>query len=625
MLFGLCMASPALTSVAPAAAQATTVSFSTAELAPADAIGYIVSTTDEQSEQWQLADTLLDRAGLGAALDELAAEELTDESGQNLPLDAFLGGEVGVVLYQSALETLAAESMAGADMEAMLEGLGMETPEADTGEETGQGFAIVLDARAPDTAWTGIRDSLQERTNEESTYEGTTILYAPPSSDSEEGMAAAQVGDHVLIGLAPQDLHPLIDTANGTTESITTLPEFTQTQDALPQDFLMFAFFTAIDPSQANFGPFAGFANQLATESFFGVTIAADEPGFRMETVEIPASGETLPAGAANFTSELVEIAPADTLLFLSAGDLGATGVLDAIGATFIALALGMGDPSAAPDPNQAPEEFIAAQYEAAAAMIGINLQTEFFQQFEGEYGGWLAADADTQTLSGLFATGLGDPERVANALTQLSFLVQGATGGETPLTTREVGGGEVFVIELGDEAGSTLEFGVVGDHLVIGAGDAVDRFGGDAGDALSADPQFQAVMETLPAERNGLFYLDLARAIPLGQMAAEASEDMGMGFDSGPDANEACADYATQEEAQAAYDAGESGTFDLDQDFDGEVCEDFFAAGETTDAGSDPAAALADVDYSAIKAIAMASHSEGDMRRSSAILYIQE
>ncbi len=50
------------------------------------------------------------------------------------------------------------------------------------------------------------------------------------------------------------------------------------------------------------------------------------------------------------------------------------------------------------------------------------------------------------------------------------------------------------------------------------------------------------------------------------------------------PDASESCANYATQEEAQAAYDAAESGTFDLDQDFDGEVCEDYFAIAETGD-----------------------------------------
>ena len=177
-----------------------------------------------------------------------------------------------------------------------------------------------------------------------------------------------------------------------------------------------------------------------------------------------------------------------------------------------------------------------------------------------------------------MFASGVEDAETVSNALQQLSFLIQGATGAETPLTTREVGGGQVYVIELEDEAGSTLEFGVVGDYLVVGKGDAVDRFGEEATGSLAENAQFQAVMDTLPAEHNGLTYIDLEQAIPLMELAAEESEGLGLGgAEEITDASESCADYETQEEAQAAYDAAESGTFDLDQDFDGEVCEDYF------------------------------------------------
>ena len=135
----------------------------------------------------------------------------------------------------------------------------------------------------------------------------------------------------------------------------------------------------------------------------------------------------------------------------------------------------------------------------------------------------------------------------------QLSFLIQGASGAESPLTTREVGGGQVYVIELGDEAGSTLEFGVVDDYLVFGKGDAVDRFGEEPTDSLAENTQFQAVMDTLPVEYNGLTYVDLEQAIPLMQVAAEESEDLGFGpTDQIPDASESCANYETQEEAQA-------------------------------------------------------------------------
>jgi hypothetical protein len=632
VLFGLGVLVPSLGRVAPVAAQASTVSFSTAEVAPADSIAYLVMTLDDQSEQWRLADTLLDRAGLGEALDQEIGSELRDEAGNDLPLDAFLGGEVGVIVSPTVLETLAEESMGAADLEAMLGGMETASPEAEPAADAAQGFAVALDARAPDTAWTGIQDSiLGEDQHEEATYEGTDILYAPPATADDEGVAAARAGDLILIATTPEDLYPLIDTADGRTEAITTVPEFTSVQDALPGEFLMFLFANSIDTSDANFGPFAMFADQFSTQSFTGLTIAADEPGFRMETVTMAAEGETLPAGADNFDSELLTKAPDDALLFASAADLGATGVLDVLGATVIGLAMGMGDPSAMPDANTSSEDYVAEQYKAAESLIGINLQTDLFQQLSGEYGGWLRANLENEDVSGLFASGVENPETVSNALMQLSFLIQGASGAETPLTTREVGGGQVYVVELGDEAGSTLQFGVVNDYLVIGKGDAVDRFGDTPTDSLAENTQFQAVMDTLPVEHNGLTYIDLAQAIPLSQAAAEESGDMGFGpTDQVEDASESCGDYATQEEAQAAYDAAESGTFDLDQDFDGEVCEDYFDSGETDAAATDeedsaPAEALADVDYSAIKAFATVSHADGDLQRTSSILYIAE
>jgi hypothetical protein len=175
----------------------------------------------------------------------------------------------------------------------------------------------------------------------------------------------------------------------------------------------------------------------------------------------------------------------------------------------------------------------------------------------------------------------------------------------------------------------------VVGDYLVFGKGDAVDRIGEAPDDSLAANEQFQTVMDTLPDEYNGLTYIDLAQAIPLMEVAAQESGDMGFGpTDQIPDASESCANYATQEEAQVAYDAAESGTFDLDQDFDGEVCEDYFgaeAASDTDEAasedegGEEPADALADVDLSAVKALAFVSYADGDVQRSSSILYIAE
>src|SRR5215204_2921918 len=202
VLFGLGMLVPSLGRAAPVAAQSSTVSFSTAEVAPADSIAYLVMTLDDQSEQWRLADTLLDRAGLGDALDKEIESELHDEAGGDLPLDAFLGGEVGVIVGPTVLKTLAEESMGTGDLEAMLGGMDTATPEAGPVGNEAQGFALALDARAPDTAWTGIRDSiLGEDQHEESTYEGTDILYARRPASAHRHRGRANAGDHQCAGV----------------------------------------------------------------------------------------------------------------------------------------------------------------------------------------------------------------------------------------------------------------------------------------------------------------------------------------------------------------------------------------------------------------------------------------
>ena len=123
LIFGLSVLIPTLGRVAPVAAQASTVSFSTAEAAPADSLAYLVMTLDEESEQVRLADVLLDRAGLGEVIDEEIGNELRDEAGEDLPLDAFLGGEVGVIVNPTVLDMLAAESMGAGNFEDMLGGI----------------------------------------------------------------------------------------------------------------------------------------------------------------------------------------------------------------------------------------------------------------------------------------------------------------------------------------------------------------------------------------------------------------------------------------------------------------------------------------------------------------------
>jgi len=636
----------ALIGAVPASAQVTESNFPTAAVAPEDALAYFVFSLDDESEQWQLGEELLDRAGLGDALNELREEALRDAAGNDLPLDAFLGGELGVVLTAQVFEALASASAQG-NMAAMMEegDDALATPEAGTAEPQSYGAAAVLDVRAPDTVEAGILGSMRDEAEsagaqiEETDYEGITITHATGGvgDDFDANYSVARVDDLILLAATPADLEPLIDTSQGTTASLVESAPFTDVRAALDQDYLMYGFVNGVIAKTAQ----ESFLAQLGTtfpmdaqpDAYSGFLVAADEPGLRFETVILPAEGATLPPLAAPYDSELLAAAPANTLMFVSAFGLAETGVLDIIGAGLIGLAMGS-DPAgtmATPTAGQSQEEFIAEQYRQVEPLLGFNPQTELLDQLVDEYGLWVAGEDDLASFEALMASGVADQGAVANVLQQIALLIQSASGGAVNVVTRPVDGAEVYTFDTGDPTIGDIEFGIVDGKLLISYGTAVDTFVDEDKPTLADDAQFQEVMATLPSERSATFYVNLARIIPLLQSIALS--ERGDDEFAITDASESCADYDTAEEAQAAYDAGEEGTIDLDQDFDGQVCDDFFG-GATADVAATPEAGTPEAaeeaieeaiteDFSAIKAFAAASYEEDGIQRSSSILYI--
>ena len=105
----LLLGAGAIGAAAPAAAQVTARDFPTSEVTPEDALAYVVVTLDEESEQWQQATALLDRAGLGDPLRQAWEDALAEAGAGGLPLDAFLGGEVALVVTEAAFEAAMVE------------------------------------------------------------------------------------------------------------------------------------------------------------------------------------------------------------------------------------------------------------------------------------------------------------------------------------------------------------------------------------------------------------------------------------------------------------------------------------------------------------------------------------
>ena len=88
------------------------------------------------------------------------SERAQDEAGEDLPLDAFLGGEVGIIVSPTVLEThrrrVDGHRRSGSDAGRYGDRPRRRPSRTRPGPRASP---CALDARAPDTAWTGIRDS----------------------------------------------------------------------------------------------------------------------------------------------------------------------------------------------------------------------------------------------------------------------------------------------------------------------------------------------------------------------------------------------------------------------------------------------------------------------------------
>ncbi|MDP9363212.1 MAG: DUF3352 domain-containing protein [Chloroflexota bacterium] len=634
-LLGALLAGPAL-GAAPAAAQEAEGP-STVAVAPEETLVYAAVNLDDRSDQWRLADDLLSRLGLDEQIEQALAEDAEMAIGVDFLRDNLLGGELGIVVTEQLFDAIAETGAAGAIDPAAVGASPVASPVAAALPDS-FGVAGILDTRDPDAALSLIESSLEDQANEagtaveETDYEGVTIRSAASDDLGGAAVSVARVDDHILLSAAPNDLEPLIDVAQGNGSSLADAGGYGQVRAALDEDFLLYSYQNgeAARAAQERLGDLVGAAGPLTDlqrgAAHTGTLIRADDPGFRLETVAIPFEGEPFPTTEA-FDAELAAQTPGDALFFLNGADLGPNGTLDALGALLIAAATGglAGDPAAiaTPAPNQTAEEYIAAQYEQLAGLIGFNLQTDLLQQLVGEYALWVSSDEDPSSITVLFASGVEDPGTVVNALSQINNLIQAGGGGAINVTTRQVAGASVNVIDTGDPALPDLEYGVVDGRLLIAFNDAIDDFVAGADESLADDEQFQEVFGELPDQTTGSLFVDLGQIVPLLQAAAEASA--AEGGDELVDAAEACADYDSQEEAQEAYDAGEEGTFDLDQDFDGEACEDFFAAATPAAEATPIAEEVAEIDLSALTSFALVAYDEDGNRRASGLLAIAD
>lgn len=640
----------------------------TAAVVPETALVYVAANLDLESTQWGQVETLLARVGYPTAVETARRaidEELAaDPSTAAIAIDDLLGGELGIVVGEpavAALMTTAADEVISPappfDSAGVATPAVEATPAAAPSFGPAGGIALVLSADDPAAAFAVFDRELREEAAEagvearEIDYRGTEIVARAAGSAFADGSAVAVVDDLVLFAETPADLEPLIDTAAGDAAPLTDFGPMTGALEALPDETALFGFVNGerigdalaglgVDPDQLDdaleaISPDA--ADAVSLDFHAGFALWADDPGLRFDTIVLPTPGGTLPPAPANTETTVDERVTADALFFASGNDLGADGSLDIV-ALALAAALTEGlvettdaTPVAGMVDDLSPEA-IEEQFAAAERILGFDLRADLFDQPVGEYALALSA-GDVFRGEGfgfVFASGVAEPPVVAATLRRIARLIESAGGGMVDVTTRQVEGETVFETRLRatDEVTVTsppLEFGVVGEEVVVGFGSGLDDYASGPAAALADDPQYRRVMATLPTEHNQVSYLDLRFiASPLGALFGAIDFS---GAEGEPrDADAACGAFDDQSEAQAAYDEDPIANGELDVNFDDRACEDFFgdaAAGvAATPVGGEVAA---DADLSAVRALASVSYSEGENRRSSTILYIAE
>jgi hypothetical protein len=385
----------------------------------------------------------------------------------------------------------------------------------------------------------------------------------------------------VVLTVRPDDVEPVIDTVNGELESLAANENFVAVASAFETDSISFGYVDAATIGQAAIASDPTLSSMMtgydaAQAGYVGWNLYVDDAGFRLDTVTITEDGSV----PSILTPTMAERMPADSLMFVNGTDIAGSGISELLG-YFLQMAFaetGSSTPETVPSATPSVDE-VYAQLET---QLGFNLKTDLIDQMDGEWA--LALDAEqifseTPDVDVVFVSEVADEATVDDATSKISFIVGSAIDSETAdISEREVEGGTVTTVTVEDMMGpgapGVIEWAVINGEFLVGLNDGIDNYLDGSAEVLADDPIYQQTMEALPSgDMVSIEYVNLDQTIP---MIEEAVMSMDSSFDV-LDNDEACGEYATQEEAQEAYDADEFELWNLDLDYDGEACEDFF------------------------------------------------
>lgn len=585
-LVAMLLASMASAAIGTPRASAQESTQSLASAVPADTVMYMSMNLDQTSPQWELAFQLLDRAGLSEVAESEAGIS-TDEIGDVAEQNNFTGSAAIVFTDADALVSMTSSELPAAAMDTTAE----MDPQAFV-EDVPEGFAMIMQPDDP----AALAEQFLTNTTSEATdfnaelltteYNGVTITYWESTEPGMSGSATAEVDGTVVLATRASDIEPIIDAVQGNVDNLASVEGFTTVGSKLEADNLMFGYMNMevmvdaamTDPSLADLFGEAMMPEELeASKGHMGWVMYASDAGFHMDAVVVPNDPSTMPDPAA-YSPTLTSAIPADVMLFAGSTNFYGTGVTEMLG-TLMQTALAE---STAQEGTPAATPTMEETWALFELQLGFNPDTDLVAHLDGEYATYVGLydyESGFPTPEFLFVSETSDAASLDETMTQVTNTVNMLNEGTYEISSRTVEGGELTVVTMDAETTDgiplVLEFGVVNDHMLIGANGAIDRYLDGGETKLADDATFQSTMALLPSENVvSVGYINVeGQVMPLLDWLTTSL----MSSMSTLDNHEDCGQYATQGEAQTAYDADPGTLWLLDMDFDGEACEDFF------------------------------------------------
>ena len=259
------------------------------------------------------------------------------------------------------------------------------------------------------------------------------------------GVAAARAGDYIVAGASQADVEEIIDVVNGDEGSLADSDALQQVVDKLPAEALSFTFVDGVGIVDS-LGPDAeqtlqSLAPGMSTDVWrtqAGITISAEDIGFRTDSIAFAGEGGSLDTIAAENDPAIksaAEEAPIGTLFF-EAGKL-AEGSLSTAP---YAIAMAMGSAQKANSGDEMTElptqEEIQAQLDAVNQMLGFDLKSDLFDLLGGTFilfSGFPNITSSGVSLDAVAAIDTTDPDKLSETTQKIADLITAGGAGSQP------------------------------------------------------------------------------------------------------------------------------------------------------------------------------------------------